>query len=985
MLNGKILNTNRNTVRGAIVTKATSDHTQIYNKGEKDQHPIEAITGLQEALDFKEAEIKALEAELFDTDILVRLESMSNIGIADTSKIVAIEGKVAKPTYIESTYGYQGTVSAGYGHVFETTLYDSIAAAPIWTELNTFTPETVKVANITISYFIHTYRSKDYTIIRLDQVNRSSDGNCIKISDNIWWQSALTYKIYKTNSIPPVKTDIIDLNNRVTKLETRGVTWFTDTTRDDAIPTYIKTEGNSEAITFTKSNLTPTGESLMEYTAVVDHSGVAIEGFNSSTDLNAGDLVLAKNNKTISLQPDGTSIFNSSVQIKPADESLLAYTTLIDHENIVIENPNAATELNAGGLKLYKDYNSITLQPNDVSTFESNLRVEATPVNPLDVIRKTDLDVGISDEKQRAIAEELRLADSLDKTNKAFRAECDILFNALDTETSSRISAESDLNSKLNIEISRSIQKDNELEANLNTSVTSLTTTINTKITEEKQAREANDSYILSELDRAKTDLNTAIDAETNARTIADLELTEALNSEIITRREEIAELETKLFDEASLARAKENELSQKITTEIRDRATADTAIYVALNTEKEQREAADVALNESLITKTSELATNLAIEAAERKTDVANLTAAIETERADRKAADQSLKTSLESEEQRSKAEDTRLANVIDQIARSFQNECDMLSETIETEISARISADSNINSKLNAEISRSIQKDNELDQSLANSVTNLTNLINTHSTEERVAREASINQLAAQLDGAEKSLRTSLNTEATDRAIADQALQDKLNSEIEERRNLTSELQTGLFEESARAKAQEETINQKVTTEISNRMQADVELSIELNEEKEQREAADNALDERLGRVEAFFGTADKDGENTTPDKTVYDALDTLKEIQDYLTGDGAAADKLIKDIAQNAQDIQEEAITRNNADTALSERIGDIESLLPPEDPTPELPDSPETPTKRVLATTKYVDEAIRNTFSYDESSSTLIISF
>ena len=63
--------------------------------------------------------------------------------------------------------------------------------------------------------------------------------------------------------------------------------------------------------------------------------------------------------------------------------------------------------------------------------------------------------------------------------------------------------------------------------------------------------------------------------------------------------------------------------------------------------------------------------------------------------------------------------------------------------------------------------------------------------------------------------------------------------------------------------------------------------------------------RTNVDSGLDERLARVEAFFGTADKDGEDTTPDKTVYDALDTLKEIQDYLTGDGTAADHLLDTI--------------------------------------------------------------------------------
>ena len=49
--------------------------------------------------------------------------------------------------------------------------------------------------------------------------------------------------------------------------------------------------------------------------------------------------------------------------------------------------------------------------------------------------------VAIETDQQRAKAEELRLADTIDKTNKAFRAECDILFNSLEIEIANRLSA----------------------------------------------------------------------------------------------------------------------------------------------------------------------------------------------------------------------------------------------------------------------------------------------------------------------------------------------------------------------------------------------------------------------------------------------------------------------------------------------------------------------------------------------------------------
>ncbi len=80
--------------------------------------------------------------------------------------------------------------------------------------------------------------------------------------------------------------------------------------------------------------------------------------------------------------------------------------------------------------------------------------------------------------------------------------------------------------------------------------------------------------------------------------------------------------------------------------------------------------------------------------------------------------------------------------------------------------------------------------------------------------------------------------------------------------------------------------------------------------------------RSDADDALDERLEKLEAFFEGADHDGENGG----LKDALDTLVEIQTYIETEGAAADEMVKDIAQNASDID-----------ALEGRMGTAESTI------------------------------------------------
>ena len=74
-----------------------------------------------------------------------------------------------------------------------------------------------------------------------------------------------------------------------------------------------------------------------------------------------------------------------------------------------------------------------------------------------------------------------------------------------------------------------------------------------------------------------------------------------------------------------------------------------------------------------------------------------------------------------------------------------------------------------------------------------------------------------------------------------------------------------------------------------------------------------------AQAAADAAQADIDAFMASAEL-GES---------AIDTLKEIQDYITSDGAAADQMVKDIAKNAEDIaaNKEAIDAiNDAETGI-----------------------------------------------------------
>ena len=87
----------------------------------------------------------------------------------------------------------------------------------------------------------------------------------------------------------------------------------------------------------------------------------------------------------------------------------------------------------------------------------------------------------------------------------------------------------------------------------------------------------------------------------------------------------------------------------------------------------------------------------------------------------------------------------------------------------------------------------------------------------------------------------------------------------------------------------------------------------------------------AAEGELDGRLDKIELFFEGAAEDGEG------LQNALDTLKEIQDFINVEGTTADAMIKDIADNKKAIEDEAKAREDADKAFDERLDDVEALL------------------------------------------------
>ena len=172
-----------------------------------------------------------------------------------------------------------------------------------------------------------------------------------------------------------------------------------------------------------------------------------------------------------------------------------------------------------------------------------------------------------------------------------------------------------------------------------------------------------------------------------------------------------------------------------------------------------------------------------------------------------------------------------------------------------------------------------------------------------------EGIATEGAMTALAGRVTAIENDyLKGEDKTELSD-AIALKADKTALDA-VSEVANAAA-TKTALETEVNRAKGEESRIEGLVTAET------------------QRATAAEEALDGRLDQVETFFQTAE--GEQL--DK----ALDTLVEIQTYIKSEGAAADEMVQNIANNAKAIEDMDKAYKAADTALQGAIDGVEGRV------------------------------------------------
>ena len=191
-------------------------------------------------------------------------------------------------------------------------------------------------------------------------------------------------------------------------------------------------------------------------------------------------------------------------------------------------------------------------------------------------------------------------------------------------------------------------------------------------------------------------------------------------------------------------------------------------------------------------------------------------------------------------------------------------------------------------LDEKISAESQSSTDRTATITQNLNDEISRSTNKDND--------LDAKIDTEIQRASGAENTIATNLNAEITRAKDAEKVITDNLNAET------------------TRATKAENTLTTNLNSEISRATRAESDLNTAINTEK--------------SRIDAFLAAAE------TGDK----AIDTLKEIQNYIDTHGEAAAKMTTNIGKNATDIkalQDSVGAGGSSSTGLFKAIADAES--------------------------------------------------
>lgn len=594
------------------------------------------------------------------------------------------------------------------------------------------------------------------------------------------------------------------------------------------------------------------------------------------------------------------------------------------------------------------------------------------------------LDSDLEREVARAQAEEASLSRRLSD----LKSETSLLAAALTNESEVRLREDVVLTNKITAEVQRAEAEESRIETTLRSALNAAESNLSNRITGEELARITADNNLNTSIENVNTQLTNKIESEASERALAIEDITAQLMAEGDTRRAEDNSIRTLIQEEAAISRSEESKLSTQINNavaglqsedakiraslseELMARIEADRDLSASLSAETADRKAIDTATIERLDTAEDDIdALEGRATAAEGRLDAiegddgliasgdaATLEAAKDYTDARETLIRTELKTTYESytnnvvatEEAARKAEDIRLAGLIDNNANA-----------ITAEATTRNEADDAIKGRLNiiegegeGSVKKALQdakdyvdglfstqdtRDNGQDTSIAaNKVAIETEVADREAADLAInAKIGSVTEGKTVVDmigdaqvAAEQAADVALSNAVQALNVKDTELTTAINKEIEDRMAAVKEVSDkvdvekvstaiAIAKTEAIAAAKSETDGQvSALTEKVNKNASDI------SAEATRAKGVEADFEDRITEMEVFFKEEKVDG-----------ALNTLHEIQDYIDSHGDAVDQMVSDINTNTANIN-----TNTANIAgLSDRMSTAEDNI------------------------------------------------
>ena len=546
----------------------------------------------------------------------------------------------------------------------------------------------------------------------------------------------------------------------------------------------------------------------------------------------------------------------------------------------------------------------------------------------------TDLRNALTDEVNRAKEEEGKLSTQISEVNSNFIKAVDLLNDKIDTA------------------VTNLINKIDKIEAKVDKNTADIADLRN---------------ETTGSLAEAKAYAKDLVDKEAELRKTADDALSESIHQLNTLHINDKAELKQDIAAEAQLRANADANIQLKLTEEITNRQTGDAALESKLSDEVVNRKAADETLQNS-ITK----------EVADRTNADNTLQVNIDKEAQARESADQVLQTNINSEAATRTAQDQILDQKITALSEKTDGDKSDVLAAIEAEKEARIAADADLNSKkVDKREGYSLTKNDFTDLLLAklngieehaNYITLVSQLANDAGYQTEAEVEAAIEKIIGSapevLDTLEEiakalgddpnfastitkklaAITEKVNQEIEDRKDADAILQANIDKETVDRKEadtaLKEELKEYVDNSAATGNTALQVVKDNLAKEIQDRKDADAILQANIDKETVDRKEADKTHTDNIAALTqrvSDLALSMQDAINTVKNELTAQVNANTTAIatnQANITKNSEAITAMNKTIDDNYKEVKdmvnEEIVDRTNGDSNLSSRI-------------------------------------------------------